>query len=29
LPPSKGPGLLTLLSPEQLRQLLERPASTD
>jgi Arc-like DNA binding domain len=31
LPPSRGPGLLDLrdISPEQLRQLFERPASTD
>jgi Arc-like DNA binding domain len=31
LPPSRGPGLLDMrgLSPEQLRQLFERPASTD
>jgi hypothetical protein len=31
LPPSRGPGLLDMrdLSPEQLRQLFERPTSTD
>ena len=29
LPPSRVPGLLDMLSPEQLRQLLERPTSTD